>query len=235
MHRKAAALPWKFRCPIHDVELREATGASLSDMLGAERISMLETHASAGAAVLDAWARGDGQGTLGPAEMLAVLTAQHRRASPPSVAEQPRMSLQTRRDYHDFLTTPIPRQALTVVVPEYDRVAPVLAKPVRPGLHALAQGSLLQAFALTVGIGRIVEDPITRAIDVLLASDAEGQGRVGDMLKSWPLSLRRRIAARFWRAQRDERERQIAKTAARRPPSHKPRLSPSHKYRCRIS
>ncbi len=59
-----------------------------------------------------------GEGALGPVEMLAVLTTRHRRASPPSVAEQPRMSLQTRRDYHDFLTTPIIRQALTVVVPE---------------------------------------------------------------------------------------------------------------------
>lgn len=64
------------------------------------------------------------------------------RASPTSLVEQPRMSLQTRRDYHEFLTRPILRQALTV------------------------------------GIGRIAENPINRAIDVLLSSDTDGQGRV---------------------------------------------------------
>ena len=193
------------------------------------------TNKVIGCADLDAWARGEGEGALGPAEILAVLTTRHRRASPPSIAEQPRMSLQTRRDYHEFLTTPIIRQALTVVVPEYDQVAPVLAKPVRSGLHALAQSSLLQAFALTVGVGRIVEDPITRVIDVLLASDTEGQGRVRDALKTWPLSPRRRISARFWRAQRGERKRQIVEKATKQRQSHKPRLIQSHKYRYRIS
>lgn len=145
------------------------------------------------------------------------------------------MSLQTRRDYHAFLTTPITRQALAVVVPEYDRVAPVLAKPVRPGLHGLAQGSLLQAFALTVGIGRIVEDPVNRVIDVLLAGDSEGQGRMQDALGSWPLPLRRRISARLWRAQQDESDRQIAERAARRRQSHKYRRAQSHKSGWRVS
>jgi len=46
---------------------------------------------------------------------------------------------------------------------------------------------------VTVGIGRIVENPIDQAISVLLASDADGQGRVQDALRSG-LSLRRRIA-----------------------------------------
>ena len=167
--------------------------------------------------------------------MLAVLTAGHRRASPLSLSEQPRMSLQTRRDYHEFLTMPIIRQALTVIVPEYDQVAPVLAKPVRPGLYSLAQGSLLQGFALTVGIGRIVEEPVALAIAVLLASDTDGQGRVQEALRSWPLSLRRRIAARLWRAQRDERDRQIAEKPTRRRQSHEYRRVQSHEYRSRIS
>lgn len=235
VHLKSTALPWVFCCPVHGTDLQDAAGAILSDMLGADRFAELGTCAEAGAAHLDAWARGAGQGTLGVPEMLTVLTARHRRASPPSVAEQPRMSLQDRRDYHDFLATPILRQALTVVVPEYDQVAPVLAKPVRPGLHALAQGSLLQCFALTVGIGRIIEDPVKWAISVMLASDAEGQGQVQQALSPWPLSLRRRISARFWRAERDERARQAAEKAARQSQSHKYRLIQSHKYRYGIS
>lgn len=222
MQRKSFALPWVFHCPVHGADLQDATGKTLPDMLGDKRMLGLATHARAGAAVLDAWARGAGQGVLDAPEMLAVLTARHRRASPPSLSEQPRMSLQTRRDYHAFLPTPIIRQALTVVVPEYDQVAPVLAKPVRPGLYGLAQGSLLQGFALTVGIGRIVKDPVALALTVLLASDTDGQGRVQDALRSWSLSLRRRISSRFWRAQRDERDRLIAERATKRRQSHKP-------------
>lgn len=232
---KSAALPWVFHCRVHGTDLHDATGGSLSDSLGAGRMAMLEKPLKAGAAVLDAWAHGDARPGLGPVEMLALLTARHRRASPPSVNEQPRMSLQTRRDYHEFLTTPIIRQALTVVVPEYDAVAPVLAKPVRPGLQGLAQGSPLQGFALTVGIGRIAETPVNQAISVLLKSDAEGQGRVQEALSSWPLSSRRRISARLWRAQRDERARQIAEKPRRRRQSHKYRRVQSHKYRSGIS
>ncbi len=232
---KSAALPWVFRCPVHGADLEDVTGGSLSELLGAGRLAGMDAPAKAGAALLSAWAHGDAPQVFGPVEMLALLTARHRRASPPSVREQPRMSLQTRRDYHEFLTTPIIRQALTVVVPEYDAVAPVLAKPVRPGLHGLAQGSPLQALALAVGIGRIAETPVDLAITVLLKSDADGQGRVQDALRSWPLSLRKRISARLWRAQRDERARQIAEKPKRRRQSHKYRRVQSHEFRSRIS
>jgi len=235
IHRKSLALPWVFRCPVHGADLQDATGTTLPAVVGDARMAALATYAKAGSVILDAWTRGAEHGVLDAPEMLAVLTARHRRASPPSLSEQPRMSLQTRRDYHEFLTTPIIRQSLAVVVPEYDQVAPVLAKPVRPGLHGLAQGSLLQGFALTVGIGRLAEDPVARAIDVLLASDADGQVRVREALKSWPLSLRRRIFARLWRAQRDERERQIAEKPTRRRQSHEFGRAQSHEYRSRIS
>lgn len=235
VHRKAASFPWMFQCPIHSIDFRDVGSAILPDILGSAHLAALQSHAKTGVAVLDSWARGEEQGAFGPVEMLLFLTTRHRRASPPNVSEQPRMSLGARRDYHAFLTTPIIRQALTVVVPEYDRVAPVLTKPVRAGLHSLVQGSLLQAFALTVGIGRIVEDPVNRAIDVLLASDVDGQGRMQDVLRSWPLSLRRQISARFWRAQRDEREREIAEKTTRRRQSHKLRAVQSHKCRYRIS
>lgn len=235
VHRKAASFPWMFQCPIHSIDFRDVGGAILPDILGSAHLAALQSHAKTGAAVLDSWARGEGQGAFGPVEMLLFLTTRHRRASPPNVSEQPRMSLGARRDYHAFLTTPIIRQALTVVVPEYDKVAPVLTKPVRLGSHSLAQGSLLQTFALTAGIGRIDEDPVGHAVAVLLVSDAEGQERLQDVLKTWPLSLRRRISARFWRAQRDERERLIAEKTARRCQSHKPRSAQSHQYRYRIS
>lgn len=232
---KSAALPWVFLCPVHGADLEDVTGGSLSELLGAGPSAAMKAHAKTGAALLDAWARGDGQQGFGPVEMLALLTARHRRASPPSLAEQPRMSLQTRRDYHEFLTTPIIRQALTAVVPEYDAVAPVFTKPVRPGLRGLAQGSPLQAFALMVGIGRIAEASVDQVISVLLRSDADGQGRVHDALSSWPLSLRRRISARLWRAQRDERARQVAQKPTRWRQSHEYRRVQSHEFRSTIS
>lgn len=235
VHRKVAALPWTFSCAIHSTDLRDVGAATLPDILGPARFAALQVHAKAGAAVLDSWARGEGQEALGLIEMLFFLTTRHRRASPPNVSEQPRMSLGARRDYHTFLSTPIVRQALTVIVPEYDQVAPVLSKPVRPGQHGLAQGSLLQTFALTIGISRIADDPVTRAIEVLLASDADGQERLRNVLRSWPLSLRRRVSARLWRAERDERDRQIVEKATRWRQSHKLQYAQSHKYRYRIS
>jgi len=229
IHRKAAALPRRFNAPYTGTDLHGVGGATLPGMLGLARFTALQVHAEAGVAVLDSRARGEGQGLLGPVGMLAFLTTRHRRASPPNVSEQPRLSLGARRDYHAFLTTPIIRQALTPIVPQYDRVAPVLTKPVRPGLHSLAQGSLLQTFALAVGIGRLAEDPVGQVIAVILASDVDGQRRLQDALKTWPLSLRRRISARLWRAQRDESARQITEKATRRRQSHKLRHVQSHK------
>jgi len=232
---KSTALAWVFRCPVHGSDYQDTTGETLPVVLGAKRMAIAEAPAKVGVAVLDAWVQGHGLGDMGPVEILALLTTRHRRASPPSLSEQPRMSLQTRRDYHEFLTTPIIRQALTVVVPEYDEVAPVLTKPVRPGLFGLAQGSLLQALALTVGIGRVVESPVDQAISILLKSDVDGQVRVREALATWPLSLRRRISARLWRAQRDERARQSAAKPRKRRQSHEFRLIQSHEYRSRIS
>ena len=234
IHRRSFALPWRFRCPVHGEVLRDTTGAALPDILGPDRFLELEPCAEVGADRLDAWARGGDLEGPDPPGMLALLTTRHRRASPPSLAEQPRMSLQTRRDYHAFLSTPIIRQALPVIVPEYDQAAPVLAKPVRPGLHGLAQGSLLQAFALTVGLGRILGNPVGQVISVLLASDDDGQGRVRDALGSWPLSHRRRISARFWRAQRAETDRQIAEKARKGRQSQEYRRVQSHDRRYRI-
>ena len=235
VQRKTAAFPWTFRCPVHGVYYRTTNGATLAEMFAGEQLTVLGSYAEAGASFLATWARGEEPGDLGPVEMLTFLTTRHRRSSPPSISEQPRLSLQARGDYCDFLTTPIIRQALAVMVPEYDQVSPVLAKPVRLSLHGLAQGSLVQAYALAVGIGRLIENPVDQAITVLLASDAQGEARLRIALKTWPLSLRRRIWARLWRAQRDERDRQIAQMGARRRQSQKPRHFQSHIHRWRVS
>lgn len=113
---KSAALPWVFRRPVHGSDYQDTTGEALPVVLGARGMATAEAPAKVGATVLDAWVQGLGLGDLGPIEILALLTTRHRRASPPSLSEQPRMSLETRRDYHEFLTTPIIRQALTVAL-----------------------------------------------------------------------------------------------------------------------
>ena len=138
------------------------------------------------------------------------------------------MSLAARRANHAFLTRPIARQALLVVVPEYDRVAPVLAKPVRSGLKALARSSLLQDFALAIGIARLTQSPVEQAAAVLMASDAERQNRVRQALRPWPLALRR-VYARYRRlcevkADRQEGARALSR---RRPVSKTPSRSVS--------
>jgi len=108
-------------------------------------------------------------------------------------AELPRLSLDARRANHAFLTLPIARQALLVAAPEYNRFAPVLAKPVRPGLGALARGSLLQNYALAVGVARLTENPVAHAAVALAAADAEGETSLRRVLRSWPWATRRRI------------------------------------------
>jgi len=118
VHRKATALPWTFCCATHGTDLHDVGGAALADIWGPVRFDALHSHAKTSADTLNSWARGEGQAALGLIEMLFFVTTRHRLASPPNVSEQPRMSLGARRDYQAFLSTPIIRQALAVVVPE---------------------------------------------------------------------------------------------------------------------
>jgi hypothetical protein len=60
-------------------------------------------------------------------DFLQFLTAPYRRSSPPSLAEEPRLSPEECWASHGFLTQPIARQALLVAAPEHNRFAPVLA------------------------------------------------------------------------------------------------------------
>ena len=168
-------------------------------LLSEQQLALLDGYARDGAVRLAAWARGTDEMEPDARALLAFLTTRHRRSSPPSLSEQPRLSLEARRANLDFLTRPIARQALLVVVPEYDRVAPVLGKPVRPGLMALARGSQLQNYALTIGVGRLAADPVGHAAAVLLASDVEGEDRLRETLRAWPVAMRRRIYARLRR------------------------------------
>lgn len=199
IHRKAAALPWSFWCPVHRARLRSAGGSSLETLLLGRMLSALDPYAKRGADRFAAWAEGRDEPAPAPPDLMDFLTARHRRPSPPSLDEQPPLSLQARRANHEFLNRPIVRQALLVVAPEYDRAAPLIAKPVRPGLFALSRGSLLQNYAMAVSVGRLTDNPVEHAVAVLAASDREGEQRIRDVLQVWPLSLRRRIFARFRR------------------------------------
>ncbi|CAN7694478.1 hypothetical protein [Pararhizobium sp. LjRoot238] len=175
IHRKGAAFPWNFWCREHDARLEARGGRRLEEWLPETVLTLLDFNARDGAMRLADWARGRDGGAPSVSELLDFLTTRHRRSSPPALAEQPVLSLAARRANHDFLTRPIARQALLVIVPEYDRAAPVLAKPVRAGLFSMAQGSLLQNYALAVGVGRLSADPVGYAASVLLASDGEGE------------------------------------------------------------
>lgn len=202
IHRKRAAFPWNFWCREHDLRFDARGGRKLQEWLPEPALALLDHNAHDGAMRLADWAQGRDDGMLAIPQLLDFLTTRHRKSSPPSLAEQPILSLAARRANHDFLTRPIARQAVLIIVPEYDRVAPVLAKPVRPGLFSLVQGSLLQNYALAVGIGRLSADPVGYAATALLASDGEGEQRLRQVLKGWPLSLRRRIYERFQRLNR---------------------------------
>jgi hypothetical protein len=195
--RKDAALPWTFWCSAHGVRLWARQKRPMESFLPESVLERLDPLARRGAARLGAWAEdrdpiGE-QGLPSVPELLQFLTASYRRSSPPSLAEQPRLSLEARRANHAFLTRPITRQALLVVAPEYNRFAPVLAKPVRPGLDALARGSLLQTYALAVAVARLTENLVAHAATTLAAADAEGEASLRRVLRSWPWATRRRI------------------------------------------
>ncbi|RTM10121.1 MAG: hypothetical protein EKK31_03705 [Hyphomicrobiales bacterium] len=235
---KATALPWSFWCREHAIRLAARSGREL-ERLPETQLVMLDLNARAGAVRLANWARGRDEGLPSIPQLLDFLTTRHRRSSPPSLAEQPRLSLEARRANHDFLTRPIARQALLVVVPEYDRVAPVLAKPVRAGLFSLAQGSLLQNYALAVGVGRLSADPVGYSAAVLMASDEEGEERLRETLRAWPLALRRRIYARLGRLRGAHSGSSLGvernRPGRKRRQSQKFRFSRSHNYAPRIS
>jgi hypothetical protein len=195
--RKDAALPWTFWCSAHGVRLWARERRPMERFLPESVLERLDPLARRGAARLAAWAEdrdpiGESSTPTVP-DLLQFLTAPYRRSSPPSLAEQPRLSLDARRANHAFLTLPIARQALLVVAPEYNRFAPVLAKPIRPGLGALARGSLLQNYALAVGVARLTENPVEHAAVALAAADAEGETSLRRVLRSWPWATRRRI------------------------------------------
>jgi hypothetical protein len=238
IQRKTTALPWSFWCPEHGVRLAARGGRELEG-LSETQLMMLDLNALAGAMRLANWSRGKDEGLPSVPQLLDFLTTRHRRSSPPSLAEQPRLSLQARRANHGFLTCPIARQALLVVVPEYDRVAPVLAKPVRSGLFSLTQGSLLQNYALAVGVGRLSADTVGYSAAVLMASDEEGEERLRETLRAWPLTLRRRVYARCRRLHvahsGASSSAEGVQSGQRRGQSHKFRFSQSHNYARGIS
>jgi len=235
VHRKASALPWNFRCREHGVRFEDKGGSRLDMLLTSTQLSMLDDRVRIGRMRLIRWARGRDEEVPSVSDLLDLLTSRHRKPSPPSLDEQPILSISARRANHEFLTRPITRQALVVVVPEYDRVAPLLTKPVRPGLYSLALGSLLQNYAVVVGLGRLSADPVGYAALVLSASDRKGEERVREILQVWPLTLRRRIYARLrrLRAARDAGRQASTRVSRSRPQglqSHKFRLNQSHNY-----
>lgn len=212
--RRGAALPWTFWCSVHGVRLWAREERPLESFVPADALERLDPLAKRGAARMAAWAEGcDSLAEAGlptVSALLRFLGAPYRRPSPPSLAEQPRLSTEARRANHAFLTQPITRQALLVVVPEYDRFAPVLAKPVRVGLDALAGGTLLQNYALAVAVARLTENPVGQAVATLAAADADGETGLRWALRTWPAPLRRRIGAALKRTLRGGSTAKIA-------------------------
>jgi hypothetical protein len=196
VRRRDAALPWGFWCAVHGLRRRPLGGEAIETLFGAA-LAELDKLARRGARRLGDWAAGRDDAAPSVPDLLAFATAPHRRPSPPELHEQPRLSLEARRAYRGFLEFPIARQALLVVVPEYDRIAPPLAKPVRAGLQGLADGSLLQNFALAAALARLTLAPVDYAAAALAAGDEQGRERLRATLEAWPAGLQRRVYARF--------------------------------------
>jgi hypothetical protein len=205
IERRGNAWPWSFRCPAHKRWLMDQSGRTLADWFAPATLDHMAHAAGEGALRLRAWSESRDRNTPSTPDLLRTLITHHRRPSPPSLAEQPRLSLQARWENRAFLTRPLRRQAVLAVVPEYDRVAPVLAKAMPLGADVLAEASLLQGFALVVGIGRLALDPARHLARVLSDCDEEGAKWLKPRLRAWPEALRAEILIELRCARRENR------------------------------
>jgi len=205
VERRSAALPWTFRCPAHKRWLTGRDERTLQDWFAPEVLDRLAHAAEEGALRLQAWAQGRDHETPSATDLVHLLVTHHRRPSPPSLFEQPRLSLQARLDNSAFLSRPLRRQAVLAVVPEYDRAAPLLTKAMPLGSVVLAEASLLQSFALAVGVGRLALDPARHVAKVLGDSDEEGATRLERQLGAWPEQLRQAILVELRRVGHENR------------------------------
>jgi hypothetical protein len=205
IERRGNAWPWSFRCPAHKRWLMDQSGRTLMDWFAPATLDHMAHAAGEGALRLRAWSESRDRNTPSTPDLLRTLITHHRRPSPPSLAEQPRLSLQARWENRAFLTRPLRRQAVLAVVPEYDRVAPVLAKAMPLGADVLAEASLLQGFALVVGIGRLALDPARHLARVLSDCDEEGAKWLKPRLRAWPEALRADILIELRSFRRENR------------------------------
>ncbi|MCI4680754.1 TniQ family protein [Rhodoblastus acidophilus] len=192
IRRKDAALPWSFWCSTHENRLRSPARRILRALLPGGTPDLLDRLARRGSARLGAWAEDRDDSLPSVPDLVQFLTIRHRRMAPPSLDEPPVLPQSAQGD-NQVIQRPVARQALLVVVPEYDRVAPLLDKPASPALTELARGSILRNYALAIAIARLADDPAAHAARVIAASDAEGEARVHEALRPWPSALRRQV------------------------------------------
>ena len=130
VRRRDAALPWGFWCAVHGLRRRPLAGEAIESLFSSAALAELDPLARRGARRLGDWAAGRDDAAPSAADLLAFPAAPHRRPSPPSLREQPRLSLGARRAYPRLPRVPIAARR-SVVVPEYGRIVPPLAKAVR--------------------------------------------------------------------------------------------------------
>ena len=94
IQRKATAFPWSFWCPEHGVRLTAKGGGRGLEGLSEAQLMMLDLNVRLGAMRLANWARGRDERLPSVPQLLDFLTTRYRKSSPPSLAEQPRLSLQ---------------------------------------------------------------------------------------------------------------------------------------------
>ncbi len=194
IRRKDEALPWSFWCSVHENRLRSPARPILRALLPGGTPDLLDRLARRGSVRLEAWAEGRDESFPSVPDVVQFLTIRHRRMAPASLDEPPVLSQSAQGD-NQGIQRPIARQALLVVVPEYDRVAPLLDKPAAPALTELARSSILRNYALAIAIARLTDAPAAHAARVIAASDAEGEARVHEVLRLWLPALRRQVYA----------------------------------------
>jgi TniQ len=164
--RKDAALPWVFWRRIHGLRRRALAGAAIETLFG--RGPWPSSIRSPGRARV-AWPIGPRAGTTLAAFLATPHAGRRRRASASSRVSRSRHGASSGAMRSCSGTTTKKRLEGSRKPEE----AGMSAKPVRPGLQAAATGSLLQRYALAVGVGRMILAPVESAA-APLAGDDEG-------------------------------------------------------------
>lgn len=184
MQRRPRLKSWSFafafwcdrhRQPLFGFEMRGVN--ALGDEVSARR----------GAEALRRWALEADVDAIPIRSVLALLLLPARKAAPPAPWELARLPPERQRE-PAMVARPRRRPVLSVVVPEFRLAVPIYDQRLPTKIADVAHAPWAERYALAIGVGRILKNPVDTIDHILRASDACGRKNVMVLIKRWPLA-----------------------------------------------